>query len=265
MAGAWLSLLATLAVFAGLWVLSVRKRDCGVVDLYWSWGFAVIGWMAVSAQTSPSPGQWLLLGLVTVWSARLGVYLLIRHLRATGEDARYRAMRDSHGEDWVGRSFWMVFMLQAVVLWIVASPVHVGLAAGALDPPLWLVCLAGTLFIAGFALEAVADAALLRFRQDPANRGKLLTTGVFAWSRHPNYFGESVLWWGLGLLAYGLSGSLIAFVGPLLLTLLLVKVSGVPMLEDQLRTRPGFADYAARTSSFVPMPPAARAAPTAGE
>jgi steroid 5-alpha reductase family enzyme len=255
MAGAWPSLAVTLAVFAGLWVLSLRKSDCGVVDLYWSWGFAVIAWMGLGSLAAPAPAQWAFAGLVTLWAARLGVHLALRHQHATGEDARYRAMREAHGPGWERRSFWMVFMLQAVVLWIVASPVHVAMTSAPAPLPPWLAAASIVLFATGLIVETVADAALLRFRRNPENRGRLLTSGLFAWSRHPNYFGESVLWCGLGLGSFGVSGSWLAFLAPVLLTLLLLKVSGVPLLEEQLRSRPGFADYAARTSAFIPLPP----------
>lgn len=249
-----LSLLVTFAVFAGLWRVSLRKQDCGVVDLYWSWGFSVIAAIALAALPSPTGPQWLFAAMIALWSVRLGLYLLLRHMRADGEDARYRAMRERHGPGWERQSFWMVFMLQALVLWIVASPIHAALRTDPLTPPIWLTTLALMLYAGGLLLETIADAALLRFRRDPGNRGQLLTSGVFAWSRHPNYFGESIAWWGIGLYALGLSGSWLALLGPAILTVLLTKVSGIPMLEAQLRQRPGFDGYAASTSAFFPWP-----------
>ncbi len=250
------ALAVTLAAFAALWPLSVRRRDCGVVDLYWGFGFAVIGWIEIAVVGSPSPLQLGFAGLLTVWAARLGGHLVMRHRAAGQEDARYAAMRASDPERWPARSFWMVFMLQAVVMWLVAAPVHAALAASASPAPhAGLIGAGVALFIAGFVIEAMADAQLARFRRSQANHGRLLTGGLFAWSRHPNYFGETMLWWGLGLYAFGLSGSLWAFAGPALLTWLLLRVSGIPPLEAHLSERPGFADYASRTSAFVPLPP----------
>lgn len=250
------ALAVTLVAFALLWRLSLRKHDCSVVDLYWGFGFAVIGWIEVALVGQWTAHRGLFLLLVTVWAVRLGVHLVRRHGAAEAEDPRYAAMRSADPDGWPKRSFWMVFMLQAVVMWLVATPVHFAIAASPAGEVGQAFITAGVaLFLAGVALEAAADHQIVRFKAHPANRGRLLTTGLFAWSRHPNYFGETVLWWGLGLFAFGLSGSLWAFAGPALLTWLLIKVSGIPPLEAHLSQRPGFADYAARTSSFVPLPP----------
>ncbi|MGL4443121.1 MAG: DUF1295 domain-containing protein, partial [Alsobacter sp.] len=211
--GASLAALAvTLAAFAMLWRLSLRKQDCSVVDLYWGFGFAVIGWIEAVLVGQWTAQRGLFLLLVTVWAVRLGVHLVRRHGAAEAEDPRYAAMRSADPVGWPKRSFWMVFMLQAVVMWLVATPVHFALAASPAGEVAQAFVTAGiVVFLAGFAVETVADLQIVRFKADPANRGRLLTTGLFAWSRHPNYFGETVLWWGLGLFAFGLSGSLWAF------------------------------------------------------
>lgn len=261
-APAFAALGVTILAFAALWTLSLRKKDCGVVDLYWAFGFAVIAWTEYLAGAARGWEATLLIALVTLWSARLGAHLVRRHLRATGEDPRYRAMREKGGPNWPMASFWWVFMLQAIVMWLVATPLHVALATREEAAFPLFVWLGALLFAAGFTIETIADNAIARFRADPANAGKLLTTGLFAWSRHPNYFGEATLWWGLGLIAFGISGGWLALVGPLLLHVLLVKVSGVPILSEYLSSRPGYSDYAARTSAFIPMPPKP-AAPTA--
>jgi steroid 5-alpha reductase family enzyme len=167
-------------------------------------------------------------------------------------------MREKGGPSWPLHSLLWVFMLQAIVMWLVAAPLHAAFALTDGTAELFLpvlVPIGALVFAVGFVIETVADNAIARFRDDEANRGKLLTTGLFAWSRHPNYFGEATLWWGIGLVALGISGSWMALAGPLLLHLLLVKVSGVPILGAYLSTRPGYAEYAARTSAFVPRPP----------
>jgi steroid 5-alpha reductase family enzyme len=260
--GSWLgpaivTLAVSIVVFALLWRLSLRLVDCSVVDLYWGFGFGVIAWLLVVQSGQRSAPALLLAGLVTLWSLRLGLHLWRRHRAAKAEDPRYADMRRRYGEAWPKLSFWLVFMLQALVMWLIALPLHVSL--GTTHPQgeasTGLVVLGTLLFSAGFVLEAVADAALAAFRKDPGNAGRLLTTGVFGWSRHPNYFGETMLWWGFGLIGLAISGNPVALVGPAILTLLLVKVSGIPPLEAHLGVRPGFADYAARTSAFVPMPP----------
>ena len=245
----------TLLAFAVLWVISLRGRDCGIVDLYWAAVFPVIGWLELALGPPPQMSQILFMTLVTLWAARLGTHLAIRHLQSEAEDPRYRAMRDQNGDAWPMRSFWMVFMVQAVVLWLVAAPIHFAMAPGAGDAPPAVVALAIALFGAGFVVESVADSALAAFRRVPENRGRLLTTGIFAWSRHPNYFGEALLWWGLGILAWGMTGQILTLAGPALLTLLLIKVSGIPPLEAHLSARPGFSAYAAQVPAFVPRPP----------
>jgi len=255
--GAALAALAvTMGAFAALWRLSLRRADCGVVDLYWGYGFAVIAWIEATALGRWSGAAALMLACVTLWAVRLGTHLVLRHRSADAEDPRYAAMRQADPQGWPRRSFWVVFMLQAVVMWLVATPLHaVFLIAPDGDGGSPLVLVGGALFLAGFTLEAIADLQLRRFKANPANRGRLFTGGLFAWSRHPNYFGEMVLWWGLGLVAFAATGAGWAFAGPALLTWLLIRVSGIPPLETLLAERPGFADYAARTSSFVPMPP----------
>jgi steroid 5-alpha reductase family enzyme len=251
------ALAVTVAVFAALWRLSLRLVDCSVVDLYWGFGFSVIGWVLVGLTGNTRPAALLLAGLVTLWSLRLGIHLWLRHSRAEAEDPRYADMRSRYGERWPSLSFWLVFMLQALVMWLIAMPLHLALGTvapeGLVD---WATVTFGVIvFVVGFVIEALADAALVRFKRDPAHAGRLLTTGLFAWSRHPNYFGETVLWWGFGVIAFGVCGQWAVFLGPALLTLLLLKVSGIPPLEAHLAGRPGFADYAASTSPFIPMPP----------
>lgn len=259
--GPAVSLAVTILVFAALWRLGVAKANCGVVDLYWSFGFAVIAWLELAIGDRWDGYRLAFIALVTSWAMRLGWHLADRHRTARGEDARYRIMRERNGPGWPMKSFWMVFMLQAVILWIIAAPIHVVLAGPVMEVDQILVVIGACIFAAGFVLEWVADGALATFRRNPANHGRLLTTGVFSWSRHPNYFGEAAVWWGLGIFAYGLSGSLLALLGPAILHFLLVKVSGIPMLEEQLSTRPGFADYAERTSAFLPRPPLAASVP----
>jgi steroid 5-alpha reductase family enzyme len=257
---AMVALAVTIVVFAALWRLSLRLVDCSVVDLYWGFGFGVIAWVLIGLSGNTTPAALLLAGLVSLWSARLGIHLWHRHRRATEEDPRYADMRRRHGEGWPKLSFWLVFMLQAIVMWLIALPLH--LALGVTGPDVDLTSPAISIgliaFALGFSIEALADAALVRFKAVQANHGRLLTTGLFAWSRHPNYFGEALLWWGFGLIAYGICGQLAVFTGPVLLTLLLLKVSGIPPLEAHLSGRPGFADYVAATSPFVPLPPKTR-------
>lgn len=253
------SLVAVLVLFLGLWLLSLRKADVGIIDIAWGPGFALIAWLEWLWLTPSHLSATLLLMAVTIWAARLGAHLFARHSMSTAEDARYAAMRAADPARFWWQSLYKVFILQAVILWALASPIHLAMTSSAPGWPGLLTALGLVLFAGGFMLEALADRALLHFRRDPANRGKLITTGVFAWSRHPNYFGECALWFGIGLMAWDASGHALVMLGPVALTALMLKVSGIPLLEDHLRrTRPDFAAYAARTSAFVPWPPRRR-------
>jgi steroid 5-alpha reductase family enzyme len=249
------TLAVTLCAFVVIWLVSRRLADCGIVDIYWGAGFVVIAWIELLGTGVRSLEALAIAALVTLWGVRLTWHLFRRHRRSHGEDARYAAMRQRGGPDWPLTSLWGLFLVQAVAMWLIASPLHVALLAQPAEAQSKAVMAGALVFALGFVIEAAADSALARFAKDEANRGRLLITGLFAWSRHPNYFGETLVWWGLGLMAWGSTGSLLAFFGPALLTFLLLKVSGVPPLEAHLSSRPGFADYARRTSAFVPMPP----------
>jgi steroid 5-alpha reductase family enzyme len=260
-----ISLAATIVLFLSIWLISLAKRDVGMVDIAWGPGFALIAWLEWLWAAPSHLSATLLLLAVTIWAARLGAHLFVRHRMSTAEDPRYAAMRAAAPDRFWWQSLYKVFVLQAVILWALALPIHLAMTTdrtswmGWLTKdawPGWLTVIGLILFTGGFMLEAVADRALLHFRRDPANRGRLITSGVFAWSRHPNYFGECALWFGIGLMAWDASGNPLAMLGPVALTALILKVSGIPLLEDHLRrTRPEFAAYAARTSAFIPWPP----------
>jgi steroid 5-alpha reductase family enzyme len=256
----YLSITASLglvaALFGLMWLISLRTRDVGAIDIVWGPGFALIAWFEWLRFAPQNLASVLVLLAVTLWATRLGVHLFVRHRMSAHEDARYAAMRAADPDRFWWLSLIKVFMLQAVILWLLALPIHLAMGAGSGQTSSWLTGLGLAIFLVGFALEAAADWTLLAFRKDPANRGRLVTSGPFAWSRHPNYFGECVLWFGIGLMAWDASGQALAMLGPVALSALILKVSGIPLLEDHLRrTRPEFAAYAARTNAFIPWPP----------
>ena len=238
-----------------LWVVSLLRRDASVADPAWGPGFAgVAGAAALAARPLDARGV-LVLVLVVAWALRLGVHLLGRNL-SHGEDPRYAAMRASWGPRFAWVSLFTVFLLQGALLWIVSLPLQAAIGrangGGALGP--W-DALGAALVVTGATLEAVADAQLRAFRRDPESRGRVLDTGVWAWSRHPNYFGDALMWWGFGCIALA-TGAWAALAGPLLMNVLLVRVSGVAMLErDIAERRPEYRAYIARTPAFVPWPP----------
>lgn len=247
-------LLVVLAAQTALWVLSLRLRDASIVDPFWGPGFALAALVYYTVDGRHSPRGTLALVLVAIWAVRLGLHLIVRN-RRSGEDPRYAAMRERHGERFGRVSLFRVFLLQGGILWIISVPL---LAAVRSTGPLggWDAVAIGV-FAVGLACEAAADRQLVRFRADPTNRGRVLDTGLWRYSRHPNYFGDAVVWWGLWLAAAAGGGWWTIF-APAAMTFLLLKVSGVPLLEKSLTaSRPGYAEYARRTSAFVPWPPKA--------
>lgn len=251
-------LLATAAVTGGalllLWLLSLRLRDASIVDIFWGLGFAQIAVVA-AALGDGYPWRKLLLALPTaIWGVRLGLYLLWRNA-GHGEDYRYQAMRRAHGARFPLVSLATVFGLQGVLMWIVSLPVQVGQVAVAPERLTLLDGLGLGLWAIGIACETVGDWQLAAFKADPANAGKVMDRGLWRYTRHPNYFGDACVWWGLWLIAAA-GGAWWTVVSPLLMTVLLLKVSGVAMLERTIvKRRPEYADYIARTSAFVPWFP----------
>jgi len=238
-----------------LWVVSLVRHDVSLVDPWWSMAFLLVT-VRTAAATGLTPAKTLLLALLALWAIRLWLHLLLRS-RGKPEDPRYAAFRRRFGAArywWV--SYFQVFLLQGCLVVLISAPLQLAAAASAPDP-IGFTQLAGALiFTVGFLLEVVADAQLQRFRADPACRGRVLDTGLWRYSRHPNYFGEAVLWWGFWLCAVHLPYGGISILAPLLMTYLLVKVSGVAMLDAHLaKTKPQYVDYIGRTSAFFPRPP----------
>jgi steroid 5-alpha reductase family enzyme len=261
-AGAGLLLTSGLPVVAGLavttgfftllWVLSLVLGNAGIVDIFWGPGFVIVGiFYLTTLPGEPTPRGLLVVGLTTLWATRLALHIGVRNAGAP-EDFRYRKWRDEAGSSFWWISFFKIFLLQAALLWIVSSPLPLAQLPGPRARLAVLDVLGIALFVFGFAFEAVADRQLTRFKRDPSNRGVTMRTGLWSRSRHPNYFGEAVLWWGLGLLAVP-TGGWLALVGPAFITFLLLKVSGVAMLDAALvDRRPDYAEYLRSTPAFFP-------------
>lgn len=234
------------------WLNSLRRRDVSIVDSMWPWLIVSPAAVAVLLADAAGPRGLLALVLAGLWAARLSVHITLRH-HGQPEDYRYQAIRRRNEPHFEWKSLYLVFGLQALLAWIVALP----LVATVLQPAdwHWLDAAGIALFAFGFVFEAVADAQLQRFRADGTQRGKVLDTGLWRYSRHPNYFGECCVWWGLWLLAAA-AGAWWTILSPLLMTVLLLKVSGVTLLEADIgQRRPAYADYMRRTSAFVPWQP----------
>lgn len=249
------NLLWVLGLMTLLWLYSVWRKDASIVDPWWSIGFWVVYTRTVLA-TGLTLGKEALWIAVTAWAWRLAVHLWIR-ARGRPEDPRYQAFRQRFGPErywWI--SYFQVFLLQGTLVWIISAPLQL---AGSVEPPdglAWNDWAGLALIAVGLGFEAVADWQLTRFRNDPAMKGRVLDTGLWRYSRHPNYFGEAVLGWGFWLSALDVPGGLATVFAPALMTFLLLRVSGVTMLDKHLkRTRPGYDDYIQSTSSFFPWPP----------
>lgn len=239
-----------------LWLISLAITDASIVDVFWGPGFAIVAWTcAWSRGFELDAGQWLLLALVSVWALRLGVYLGWRNHKH-GEDRRYRAMRERVGPRFGLVSLVLVFGLQGAMLFVVSLPIQAALLAGG-GPWFGVVALASlALWLVGLWFESIGDWQLARFKADPRNAGKIMNRGLWAWTRHPNYFGDFAVWWGHFGLALALGVPWWTIVSPVAMSVLLMKVSGVPLLEASLKARrPAYAEYVRRTSGFFPRPP----------
>ena len=249
----WSNVALEAALMVALWVASVVRRDASIVDPWWSIGFVLIA-ANTAWQTGLTPGKSLLLAMTLTWGVRLWLHLLVRSI-GKPEDVRYQAFRQKYGPHrywWV--SFFQVFVLQGVLVVIISAPLQVILGASAPDDLTWWDAVGAAVFVVGLGFEALGDWQLTAFRRDPANKGRILDTGVWRFTRHPNYFGDALLWWGFWLcgMDLGIEGVLTGF-APALKTFLLVQVSGVRMLDRHLAaTRPGYAEYMERTPGFVP-------------
>ncbi len=244
----------TIGLMTLLWLLSLLLKNSSIVDIFWGTGFVIFAWVAFFLTPDGFLARKLLLTiLVTIWGLRLSIYILVRNW-GKPEDFRYQAWRKEHGKKWWWYSFFQVFLLQGVLLTVIAAPL---LAAQISPTPARLGVLdliAIPLWAIGFFFESVGDWQLKRFKGDPANKGKVLDRGVWRYTRHPNYFGDSTQWWAYYLIAASAGGWWTIF-SPILMTILLLRVSGVKLLEKTLDTRPGYKEYSERTSEFIPWFP----------
>jgi steroid 5-alpha reductase family enzyme len=244
-----------LALMILLWLLSLRLHNSSIVDIFWGAGFVIVTWVTfLLTPAGFAPRKLSLAVVVSIWGVRLSLHILRRNW-GKPEDFRYAKWRQESGRRWWWQSLLRVFLLQGFLLWIISTPL---VAVQMSSSPAELGLLDGlgvVVWAIGFFFEAVGDAQLARFKADPGNRGKLLATGVWRTTRHPNYFGDAAQWWGFYLIAAA-AGAWWTVFSPLLMTLLLVRVSGVALLEQSLiEAKPGYREYVQSTSAFVPWFP----------
>ncbi len=234
-------------------IVAVVKNRNDVADIAWGGGFICAALTAYLAAGLNQARPILVLVLVVAWGLRLMLHISIRN-RGKPEDHRYKAWRKEWGNSFLVRSFLQVFLLQGFLLLVISLPVTLTITRG--GPPLGVLDAMGAcIWLFGFSFEAIGDFQLLQFKKDPANKGKINTFGLWRYTRHPNYFGEVTLWWGIFLICLSVPGSYWTVVGPLTITYLIVKVSGTPLLEKRYVDNPEYAEYIKKTSSFFPLPP----------
>jgi steroid 5-alpha reductase family enzyme len=238
-----------------VWVLSLRFRDASIADIGWGLGFVMLAWLYCLLSPTLTQRSWLVAALITLWGTRLSAHIFRRH-HGSPEDPRYQTMRASHGQAFWWRSLFIVFWLQGAILWFVALPLLIAVRA---TQPAALTAVDGlglVLFAAGFGFEAVGDYQLQRFKAEPGNRGKVLDSGLWRYTRHPNYFGDATMWWGMYAVAASTPNGWLTVLSPFLMTWLLMRVSGVTLLEKGLKaSKPGYRAYVARTPAFFPWFP----------
>ncbi len=242
-----------LAMVTSLWLVGVIIRDASIIDVFWGPLFVAVAWVLFAANVDAVTGKHLVvLFLVTAWGLRLAFHLAARNF-GTGEDTRYRLWRLHGGEYWWLKSYYRVYLLQGAIALVVATPIVA--AFRSTEAPIALNWIGVPIWLLGFVFEATADVQLIRFRARSENAGQVMQEGLWGLCRHPNYFGDALQWWGLAVFTF--SGvAWWSFVGPLAMTLVFLNLSNEVIERGLLKRRPGYAEYIARTSAFLPRPKA---------
>jgi steroid 5-alpha reductase family enzyme len=250
-----IGLAAIMAMMTTLWIISIPIKNVSIVDLFWGFGFVVACSIFFVTTDGLEARKILLLGMVIIWGLRLSIYLAWRNV-GKGEDFRYKKFRQDYGEHrywWV--SFFQTFLLQGVLMWLISAPLLAAQYYGQ-DKALNILDYFGLIiWLIGFVFEAGGDFQLARFKANPANKGKVLNKGFWRYTRHPNYFGDAAVWTGYGIICIS-AGSYLPVLGSVLMIALIIKVSGVALLEKSLKvSKPEYRDYIEKTSAFIPWFP----------
>jgi steroid 5-alpha reductase family enzyme len=237
------------------WFVSIARSNVSIVDIAWGIGFVIVAWVVHLNAEHSNTRSTIQLTFATIWGLRLGAYLLNRNW-GEPEDYRYAAMRRRVGPSYTYKSIYMVFGLQGTLMLVVSLPLMAVQGLPSTAPFGLIDWLATAMVVVGFYFEAMGDHQLTRFKADPNNEGRVMDQGVWAWTRHPNYFGDALQWWGFWVFAISVPGAAWTVIGPIVMTVLLIRISGVHLLERGLRKRkPDYEAYIARTPAFIPRPP----------
>ncbi len=236
-----------------LFVLALIRKRNDIADVGWGLGFILVAVVSLLANGNVTPRKTLVLALVVLWGLRLAIHIGLRN-RGKKEDYRYKQWRDDWGDNWVIRSYLQVFLLQGFFMLLITFPVTLANTydVGPLGPLDWIGVL---VWAVGFFFETVGDYQLTQFVTNPANRGKIMKYGLWQYTRHPNYFGEVTQWWGVFLIVLSVPNAWMGVIGPLTISFLILKASGIPLLEKQFEGNPEWEEYKRRTSAFIPLPP----------
>lgn len=247
-----LGLVAIVLLFSILWFVSVKLEDSSIVDIAWGPGILILALTYYFTSSGAPPRARLVLALVAIWAIRLAAHLYFRN-QSQGEDPRYEAMRARRGPSWWWFSYFRVFLLQALTAWVVSIPIYFAIVSVA-PRTLTIVDFFGILlFGAGFLFEAIGDEQLRRFREQPRNVKLVLEDGLWGYCRHPNYFGEALVWWGFGFLGAA-TGGVVGLIVPVLVTYFLMNISSMLLERGLLRNRRAYASYVETTPAFLPIP-----------
>lgn len=233
-----------------LFLIAVLIKRNDLVDNAWGMGFVLIYWLFMALMPSGDWRRLLITLLITIWALRLSIYLYVRY-KVKKEDFRYAQWRKDWGKSWLWRSYLQVFLLQGFFMLSIAYPAFM-IRRSTVYSFTILDFVAILLWLTGFFFEAVSDAQMMVFKQNPANKGKVMNQGLWRYSRHPNYFGETLMWWSIFLLCLAFPYGFLSIFSPLIITTLLLRVSGIPMLEKKYKGNPEYMEYIHNTSSFIP-------------
>jgi len=237
-----------------LWGVSIIVKNVSIVDLFWGLGFVLTGGFYFLKTEGLEIRKIIVLTLVAIWGLRLSFYLAWRNI-GEGEDYRYKEFRKKYGEKYWWVSYFQTFLLQGVLMWLISVPL-LGAQYVGRNVPFGILDITGiVIWVIGFFFETTGDIQLARFKSDPSNKGKVMDTGLWKYTRHPNYFGDSAVWWAYGILCIA-AGSYIPILGSILMTVIIIKISGVGLLEKSLKNKkPGYREYIEKTSAFIPWFP----------
>lgn len=247
------SAILILVYFSSLFILALIKKDNSIVDIAWGMGFIIVSLYILYISPIRNPRFLLVLALVLIWGLRLSIYIFTRN-RGKKEDFRYAQWRKDWGKNWVIRSYIQVFIVQGFFLLTIVYPILM-LSKSKFSSFTWLDYLGLAVWIIGFYFQSVGDLQKTCFKIKPENRGKIMQSGLWKYTRHPNYFGESTMWWGIFIITLNIENGIYAIFSPVIITFLLLFVSGIPLLEKKYENNPEFQAYKRRTSAFIPWFP----------